>query len=109
MTTLIETLINRDLLTSGTVMRVNVPATSTFGSSFYQPKDLVLQKIVYKNNEPQLIISDKETTVTVSINTEILAIDGMSPTRYADTHDIKESGEIKEAGKKRGRKPKIRF
>jgi hypothetical protein len=105
---LIETLVNKDLLSAGTIMRVNVPVTAAFGAQFYQPRDLILQQIVYKNNEPKLVITDREITMTVSLNTEILAIDGMSPSRYADTHDIKETGENKTKGKKRGRKTKIR-
>jgi hypothetical protein len=43
--------------------------------------------------------------VTVS-DDQILAIDGMVPSRYADVYDLNLDGTVKKVGKKRGRKPK---
>jgi hypothetical protein len=39
---------------------------------------------------------------------KIELIDGMHPVRLAAAYDIKDTGDKKSAGKKRGRKPKAR-
>ena len=70
-----------------------------FGIISFERKDdtinFTLQHIVEKNE--------------VSINDQqVIAIDGMDPSRYADVYDINYDGSDKKIGKKRGRKPKVR-
>jgi hypothetical protein len=55
--------------------------------------NFVLQHVTDKN---RVIVSDHQ----------ILAIDGMDLSRYADVYDLNSDGTMKKVGKKRGRKPK---
>lgn len=55
--------------------------------------NLTLKHIIDKN---QIVVNDDQ----------ILAIDGMDISRYADVYDINKDGTTKKLGKKRGRKPK---
>lgn len=57
--------------------------------------NLTVKHIIEKN---QIVINDDQ----------IVAIDGMDLTRYADVYDINLDGSSKKTGKKRGRKPKIK-
>lgn len=54
-----------------------------------------LQHVIDKN---RIMVDDEN----------IVAIDGMDPSRYAEVYDLNADGSAKKLGKKRGRKPKQR-
>jgi hypothetical protein len=105
MTKLIETLVNKNFLSEGTVITINVPAIAMNGTYFETPKDMMVTQVITSDEKPTMVISDRLSTMTITLDTEILAIDGMDLDRYADAHDIKADGDAKSIGKRRGRKP----
>lgn len=84
-TSLLDTLVNRNLVTENTVIYANVRTTGLGGTPTVVKKD-----IYWTDQVPAEAILD---------------IEGMAPERFAQAYNIKPDGSSK-TYKKRGRKPK---
>jgi len=83
---LLNTLVERKLVTTETVVRARVPTRGFHTGVFMAIKDI--------HWDPKMVADD------------ILDIEGMDPERFAKSYDIKPDGSVK-VYKKRGRKPKV--
>lgn len=106
--TLISALINKNALTIDTLITTAYQGIDLFGRSFKKIGEFRIKKIILEKENPVFeLVSGEETTNTIHAGaTEIYAIDGMDPVRFADIYDILPDGSNKKVGRKRGRKPK---
>lgn len=101
---LAEALINKGIMQPGTLL-YGYTQTSGLGQTLQTlPLELMME-----NFDGEIFICRDRLgkKYTMHIN-DVKEVDGMDPIRLASVFDIKADGEKKIAGKKRGRKPKIK-
>lgn len=106
-TQLAKALIDRGIITYTTRIIAHCPVRAMGDAPAEQRLALTVNRIVYDNQQMKFITthsSGRKYSVPVE---KIEMIDGMHPVRLAAAYDIKDTGNKKPAGKKRGRKPKV--
>jgi len=102
---LIETLLNRNIIQPGTLIYGKVEAASLGQDMYMFPMELLFED--YRNKE--FHCRDKFGSPFIIKFDDLLEIDGMEPDRLASSFNIKSDGTDKPVGKKRGRKAKVRI
>lgn len=106
-TQLAKALIDRGIITRTTRIIARCPIRAMGNAPAEQTLALTVNRVVYEEGQ-MLFISSHRSGRKYSVPVgKIELIDGMHPTRLAAAYDIKDTGAIKSAGKKRGRKPKV--
>jgi hypothetical protein len=101
---LAEALINRGIMKPGTLL-YGYTQTSGLGQTL---QTLPLELMMEEFDGTTFYCRDRlGKNYTMHIN-DVQEVDGMEPTRLASVFNIKANGENKIAGKKRGRKPKVK-
>lgn len=106
-TQLAKALIDRGVINRTTRIIAKCPIRAMGNAPAEQSLALTVDRVVYENNQMLFITSHRSgRKYSVPVN-KIELIDGMHPVRLAAAYDIKDTGDKKSAGKKRGRKPKV--
>jgi hypothetical protein len=101
---LAEALINKGIMKPGTLL-YGYTQTSGLGQTL---QTLPLELMMEEFDGTTFYCRDRlGKNYTMHIN-DVQEVDGMEPTRLASVFNIKANGENKIAGKKRGRKPKVK-
>ena len=108
MNDLIQSLLERQGLTSDTVITAYHMIKDGQGRSYRRCDQFVMTDVIRLGEDYQFrlrnLVGNSITTIWAK---DIIALDGMDPTRYVDIYDINPDGSAKKVGKKRGRKPKV--
>ena len=112
MTNIVDILLSNDLIPIDSILTVTVNNFNAFGSNMQQTRKMVLENIEpQSSNGYKLTLRDFKYTMDVSTNFtlfEVLAIDGMPTSKFAEVYNLNDDGTTRVAGKKRGRKCKVR-
>lgn len=104
---LAKALIDRGIINRTTRIIARCPIRAMGNAPAEQTLALTVNRVVYEEGQ-MLFISSHRSGRKYSVPVgKIELIDGMHPTRLAAAYDIKDTGDKKAAGKKRGRKPKV--
>lgn len=101
---LAEALINKGIMKPGTLLYGH---TETTGLG--QTLQMVPLELMMENFDGTIFTCRDRLGKQYSMHVgDVKEVDGMEPARLASVYNIKANGETKAAGKKRGRKPKIK-
>jgi hypothetical protein len=104
---LAQALLERGIINSTTRVIARCPVQGMGGAPVEKILPLNIQKVIVEDDEMKFISSHRDGRRFAVPAEQILEIDGMNPVRLAAAYDIKATGDIRAAGKKRGRKPRI--
>jgi len=96
------------LITKG-VLNQDSMLTTRLVNTLHCQQEYHLQSIVPNDSGFILRLKQSHSAQQITVSTsDVIAIDGMSVLRYAEIFNINPDGTSRTAGRKRGRKPKIR-
>lgn len=106
---LIEGFVNKNVLKPGAEMMIERPLNGLGGVVQGRTKETVSLTYIRRNEAKIefLCISTVDGRQIQVVPNQIITIDGMDPNKLASVYGLKKDGSPKEAGKKRGRKPKL--
>ena len=104
---LMESLLDKNGISKDTVITAYHQSRDSYGRVGRRCDQFTMIDVWRLGNEYQLKLKQVTGTEAVTIwARDIVALDGMDPSRYVDIYDINPDGTQKRVGKKRGRKPK---
>lgn len=104
---LMPSLIDKNGLTYDTVITAYHMSKDMYGRLQRRCDNFMLVDILQQGADYRLRLKSLIGTDIVTVNaTDVVALDGMEPSRFVDIYDINPDGSTKCVGKKRGRKPK---
>lgn len=107
MNKIICALIDKKVLTEDNVVTATYTVRDGVGRTLKKTGNFGIVNFQRTNTEIQFVLQDMIEKNEVIVNDDnIIAIDGMDISRYADVYNIDKNGTNKTIGKKRGRKPK---
>lgn len=106
---LIEGFVSKNVLKPGAEMMIERPLQGLGGIIQGLTKETVSLKYIRRNDAKIefYCVSTVDGRQIHIVPSQIITIDGMDPWKLASVYGLKKDGSPKEAGKKRGRKPKI--
>lgn len=106
---LIEGFVSKNVLKPGAEMTIERPLHGLGGVTQGRTKETVSLTYIRRNDTriEFYCISTVDGRQVHVVPNQIITIDGMDPWKLASVYGLKKDGSPKEAGKKRGRKPKL--
>lgn len=107
MNELIRAMLDKNVLSTDTVITANYSVKDGVGRMIIRQDDFTLSEITKSGNEYKLTLKHLIGNAAIIVCAkDVVALDGMKPERYVEVYDINPDGTTKNVGKKRGRKPK---